>query len=43
MGKAKFKTAYYEVSTLSDFIDQEENVEIIRISGNKIFIKKIES
>ncbi len=40
MGKAEFKSAYYEVSTLSEFIDQEKEVEIIRISGNKIYIKK---
>lgn len=41
MGKAMFNNVYYEVSTLSDFIDENEKVEIIRISGNKIFIKKI--
>lgn len=40
MGKAKFGDEFYEVSTLSEFIDQNEKVEIIRISGNKIFIKK---
>ncbi len=39
MGKANFNNIYYEVSTLSEFIDQEENVEIIKISGNKIYIK----
>ncbi len=41
MGKAKFHDKFYEVSTLSEFINQEEQVEIIRISGNKIYIKKI--
>ncbi len=41
MGKAEFNDKFYEVSTLSDFIDQNEQVEIIRISGNKITIKKI--
>ncbi len=40
MGKAMFDGKYYEVSTLSEFIDQNENIEIIRISGNKIFVKK---
>ncbi len=40
MGKAEFNGAFFEVSTLSDFIDQKQNIEIIRISGNKIFIKK---
>jgi len=43
MGKAEFNNVYYEVSTLSEFIDQEQKIEIIRISGNKIFIKKINS
>ncbi len=41
MGKAEFKNIYYEVSTLSEFIDQNEKIEIIRISGNKIYIKKL--
>ncbi|MBC8321411.1 MAG: hypothetical protein H8E34_11895 [Bacteroidetes bacterium] len=41
MGKAKFNNTFYEVSTLSEFIDQEQKIEIIRITGNKIFIKKI--
>ena len=40
MGKVEFKNTFYEVSTLSEFIDQSEKVEIIRISGNKIYIKK---
>jgi len=40
MGKAKFDNVFYEVSTLSEFIDQNQEVEIIRISGNKIYIKK---
>ena len=41
MGKAVFNDKYYEVSTLSEFIDENLEVEIIRISGNKIYIKKI--
>lgn len=40
MGKAQFNNTYYEVSTLSEFIDQGKEIEIIRISGNKIFVKK---
>ncbi|HJN06474.1 MAG TPA: NfeD family protein [Bacteroidales bacterium] len=40
MGKAEFNNTYYEVSTLSEFIDQEKEIEIIRISGNKIYVKK---
>ncbi len=43
MGKANFNNIYYEVSTLSEFIDQEDKVEIIRISGNKIYIKKLKN
>jgi membrane-bound ClpP family serine protease len=43
MGKAMFDNQYYEVNTLSEFIDQNETVEIIRISGNKIYIKKIKN
>lgn len=42
MGKANFNDSYYEVSTLSDFVDENVEVEIIRIAGNKIYIKKTE-
>ena len=41
MGKALVNDTYIEVSALSDFIDQESEIEIIRISGNKIYIKKL--
>jgi len=41
MGKAEFKNSYYEVSTLSEFIDQDKKIEIIKISGNKIYIKNV--
>ena len=41
MGKAVFNDKYYEVSTLSEFIDEGNEVEIIRVTGNKIYIKKI--
>ena len=41
MGKAEFKDSYYEVSTLSEFIDQDKKIEIIKISGNKIYIKNV--
>lgn len=41
MGKAMFDDKYVEVSSLSEFIDQESEIEIIKISGNKIFIKQI--
>ncbi len=41
MGKAMFNNKYIEVSALSEFIDQESEIEIIRISENKIYIKQI--
>lgn len=41
MGKAIFNNLFYEVSAYSDFIDQEKEIEITKISGNKIFIKQI--
>jgi len=41
MGKVLIDGQYLEVSTLSEFIDQESEVEIIRISENKIYIKQI--
>ena len=41
MGKALFNDKFYEVSAYSDFIDQEKDIEIIKISGNKIFVKQI--
>jgi membrane-bound ClpP family serine protease len=39
MGKAVFQDQFFEVSAYSDFIDQEKEIEIIKISGNKIFVK----
>lgn len=41
MGKAEFNNVFYEVSTQSEFIDEGQKIKIIRISGNKIYIKKI--
>jgi len=41
MGKAMFNDKYVEVSALSEFIDQESEIEIIKISENKIYIKQI--
>lgn len=41
MGKANFKDEFYEVSALSEFIDEDVVVKIVRISGNKIFVKPI--
>lgn len=41
MGKALFNDSFYEVSAMEEFIDPEKEIEIIKISGNKIFIKQI--
>ncbi len=41
MGKAEFDDIFYEVSAYSDFIDENVKVEIMKISGNKIFIKQV--
>jgi membrane-bound ClpP family serine protease len=41
MGKALFKDTFYEVSAYSDFIDENKEIEIMKISGNKIFVKQI--
>jgi membrane-bound ClpP family serine protease len=41
MGKALINDKFYEVSAYSDFIDQEKEIEIIKISGNKVFVKQI--
>ncbi len=41
MGKATFKDKFYEVSALSEFIDENAVIKIVKISGNKIFIKQI--
>lgn len=41
MGKALVNNIFYEVSAYSDFIDEERDIEIMKISGNKIFIKQL--
>lgn len=41
MGKAQFHDKFYEVSTFTDFIDQNVEIEIIRIEGKKIIVKQI--
>lgn len=41
MGKALINDKYVEVSSLSAFIEQNSEIEIIKISGNKIYIKQI--
>jgi len=41
MGKAVFYDKFFEVSALSEFIDENTNIEIVKISGNKIYIKHL--
>lgn len=41
MGKAIFNDKYYEVQSASGFIDENTEIEIIRIENNKIFIKPL--
>lgn len=38
MGKAIFDNKFYEVSSYGEFIEAEQDVKIVAIDGNKIFI-----
>jgi membrane-bound ClpP family serine protease len=40
MGKAIINGDFIEVGSMSEFIDQDTEIEIIRIQGNKVFIKQ---
>ncbi len=42
-GKALFGDEYYEVHTYGTFIDQNTEIEVIKIENNKIFVKQIKS
>lgn len=41
MGKAIINGEYYEVKTNGAFIDQETEIEVVKIEYNKVFVKKI--
>ena len=41
MGKAVFYNKFFEVSALAEFIDENSDIEIVKIAGNKIFIKNL--
>ncbi len=43
MGKAVFKDKFFEVSAMSEFIDEDVEIEIIKIAGNKIIVKQIKN
>ncbi|MDP2721482.1 MAG: NfeD family protein [Bacteroidales bacterium] len=40
-GTAEFNNQLVEVTTLSEFIDPQRQIEIVKISGNKIIVKQI--
>lgn len=40
-GKALINDEFYEVHSLSEFIDEEQEIEVIKIESNKIFIKTL--
>ena len=40
MGKAIFNDKYFEVSTNTEFIDQDVEIEILKIEGKKIIVKQ---
>lgn len=39
MGKALINNEYYEVKTNGKFIDQNKNIVITKVEGNKIYVK----
>jgi membrane-bound ClpP family serine protease len=42
MGKAQINGEFYEVSTNGDFIDQQTEIEVLKIDHNKIIVKRKE-
>lgn len=40
MGKAFINNAYYEVSTYGEYIEANEEIEVFKIEGNKIYVRK---
>lgn len=43
MGNVDFQGDYYEAQSLLNFVDQGKEVVIIKIDGNKIYVKEINS
>jgi membrane-bound ClpP family serine protease len=39
MGKALINNDYYEVNARGAFIDQEQEITVIKVEGNKIYVK----
>jgi len=42
MGKALINNEYYEVSTNGEFIDADQEIEVIRTEGGKVLVKRID-
>ena len=41
MGKASINDNYCEVEAIADFIDENTEIKVIKVDGNKIFVKRI--
>jgi membrane-bound ClpP family serine protease len=41
MGKAEINGVFVEVNARTEFIDQEKPIEVVKIEGNKIYIKPV--
>ena len=40
-GKGKINDNKYEVTSMGEFIEVKQSIEVIKVDGNKIFVKKI--
>ena len=41
MGKALINNEYYEVATNGEFVDENQDITVFKIEGNRIFVRKI--
>jgi len=39
IGKARLGTEYYEVTSVDGYIDENKEIEVFKIEGNKIYVK----
>ncbi|MCC5930289.1 MAG: NfeD family protein [Cyclobacteriaceae bacterium] len=42
-GKAEFNDKVYEVTSIGNYVDADQEVEVIRIEGNKIYVEPLKS
>jgi membrane-bound ClpP family serine protease len=42
-GKVEFNDKVYEVTTIGNYVDADQEVEVIRIEGNKIYVEPLKS